>query len=93
MRLLGCGVALIAEFCLPTKQRKALRSGHLARDLVADSLELLEHSGLSKRSWSHASTLAVAASSRPSVAAPFPATLRLAARTAITATPRTARVG
>ncbi len=65
MRLLGCGVALIAEFCLPTKQRKALRSGHLARDLVADSLELLEHSGLSERSWSHASTLAVAAVERP----------------------------
>ena len=46
-------VALISEVGLTTQERKALFAADRARELLADSFELLEDGGLSERSWSH----------------------------------------
>jgi hypothetical protein len=46
-------VALISEVGLTAQERKALFAADRARELLADSLELLEDGGLSERSWSH----------------------------------------
>ncbi len=47
------GVALISELGLTAQQRKALFAAGLAREFLADGLELLEDGSISKGAWSH----------------------------------------
>jgi hypothetical protein len=54
--LLHRGVALVSELGLTAQERKALSAAGLARELLADTLELLEDGSVGDRSSSHGSS-------------------------------------
>ena len=63
--LLLRGVALISELGLTAQQRKALLAAGLAREFLADGLQLLEDGSISKGAWSHDRWLPVSLHSSP----------------------------